>query len=59
MLKIENTLYTGPKPPSPILKLISKFLVAALIFLMLNKPVWKSTPINSVETEEKHKYVVT
>ena len=47
-LIMQNTLYTGPNPPSPILLEISKWFVAALICLKVNKPVWMSKLSNSV-----------
>lgn len=46
---MENTLYTGPKPPSPILLATSKLFVAALICLKVNKPVRRSKPCSSVD----------
>jgi len=46
---MQNTLNTGPNPPSPILLEMSKLFVAALICLKVNKPVCKSkffSPVN-------------
>jgi hypothetical protein len=49
-------LKTGPNPPSPILKAISKLLVAALICRKENNPGWKSKPFSSVDLS-KNKYI--
>ena len=44
----QNTLYTGPNPPSPILFATSKLFVATLISLKGNTPVRRSKPFSSV-----------
>jgi len=49
---IQNTLYTGPNPPSPILLEISKLFVASLICLKVNKPVCSSKLFISVNWSE-------
>lgn len=45
---VQNTLYTGPNPPSPILLAISKLLVAALICRKENKPICSSKLLSSI-----------
>jgi len=48
----QNTFYTQPKQPSPILFTASKFLVVALICLSVNNPICRSMPMSS-ENENK------
>ena len=50
---MQNTLYTGPNPPSPILLEKSKLFVAALICLKVNKPVSRSKLFSSVSEVKK------
>ena len=53
----KNTLYTGPKPPSPILLASLKSSVAAFICFKVKVPVCRSWPLiqDRYETEEKVK----
>jgi len=46
---MQNTLYTGPNPPSPILLEISKLSVAALICLKVKIPVCRSKLFTSAK----------
>ena len=50
-VNVYNTLYTGPKPPSPILLARSKLLVAALICLKVKEPVCRSRRLRSVRSK--------
>jgi len=50
---MQNTLYTGPNPPSPILLEISKSFVAALICLKVNIPVCTSKLFSSASWSKR------